>query len=159
MCRYGMYGPYKEHYACFHCRKGFKWPQDAHRWPSKEMQPDAVKCPECGEPMAGMGLDFRPPRQGDTRQWAKVQLLFLNGYAYFSCGDGGPGYRPRTLREVPEFLASRPPRSLGEALLRRITAREESGARWKRETSLSANQSHGSGHWPRRSVLQKVRSR
>jgi hypothetical protein len=26
MCRYGMSGPYKRHYACFSCRKAFKQP-------------------------------------------------------------------------------------------------------------------------------------
>ncbi|WP_224364266.1 hypothetical protein [Hyalangium versicolor] len=121
MCRYAMYGPYKQHYACFQCRKAFKWPLDARQRPPKEQSPEAVKCPQCGEPMAGMGLDFRPPRQRDTRQWQKVELLFLRGYTYHSCGCGGPGYRPRTLREVREFLASLGPRSegLGEGGSRR----------------------------------------
>jgi hypothetical protein len=26
MCRYARYGPYKSHFACFHCRKAFKQP-------------------------------------------------------------------------------------------------------------------------------------
>jgi DNA-directed RNA polymerase subunit RPC12/RpoP len=116
MCRYGgQYGPYKEHYACFDCRKSFKWPQDAHRPPPQDT-PESVKCPQCGNPMSSMGLDFQAPKQRDVRQWKKVHLLFLNGYAYHSCGCGGPGYRPRTLREVPEFLSRRPPRSGGESV-------------------------------------------
>lgn len=105
MCRYAMYGPYKQHYACFHCRKSFKWPRDAHRAPPAERTPAEVKCPQCGEPMARMGLDFQVPRQRDTRQWRTVERLFQRGYAYHSCGCGGPGYRPRTPRELAEFLA------------------------------------------------------
>lgn len=154
MCRYGgQYGPYKQHYACFHCRKSFKGPMDAHAPPPKE--PGQPKCPQCGGPMSSMGLDFQAPKQRDERQWEKVELLFSRGFAYHSCGCGGPGYRPQTLAEVPEFLSRQPPRSEGEALLRRIFAREEGGARWKREASLSENHRWGQDHWPRRSVLQK----
>jgi len=151
-----MYGPYKQHYACFDCRKGFKWPQDEHWYPPAD-SPESVKCPQCGKPMASMGLDFQVPPQKDTRQWEKVRILFAHGFAYHSCGCGGPGYRPRTLAEVPAFLASRPARSQGEALLRRISAREEGRDRWKREASLSSNHRCSADHWPRRSVLQKVR--
>jgi DNA-directed RNA polymerase subunit RPC12/RpoP len=128
MCRYAMYGPYKQHYACFGCRKSFKWPRDAHAPRPAEPSSD-VKCPQCGEPMSSMGLDFKPPPRHDTRQWEKVRVLLAHGYAYHSCGCSGPGYRPRTLREVPAFLARQSPRSQGEALLRRISARKEGGAR------------------------------
>lgn len=122
MCRYGLYGPYKEHRACFDCRKSFKWPRDAHRPPPEGVPPE-VKCPQCGGPMVDLGLDFKPPSQRDVRQWEKVRVLYAHGYVYRSCGDGGPGYRPRTLSEVPAFLARQPPRSQGEALLRRIAQR------------------------------------
>jgi hypothetical protein len=54
--------------------------------------------------MSNMGLDFKAPRQRDKRQWKKVRILFERGYTYHSCGCGGPGYRPRTLAEVPAFL-------------------------------------------------------
>ncbi|WP_222841965.1 hypothetical protein [Cystobacter ferrugineus] len=158
MCRYGIYGPYKQHYACFSCRKSFKWPRDAHR-PPPSGTPDEVTCPQCGGPMACMGKDFQAPKQDDTRQWRKVEVLFQHGYAYHACGCDGPGYRPRTLSEVPAFLALRPPRSEGEALLRRTLAREAAPQRWKRERSLSENHLEGPDHWPRRSVLQKVRAR
>lgn len=61
MCRYTEYGPYKVHFACFRCRKGFKR-HDESEWP-KHLQPSKGRivpapCPECGEPMANMGLDF-----------------------------------------------------------------------------------------------------
>jgi DNA-directed RNA polymerase subunit RPC12/RpoP len=159
MCRYGgEYGPYKQHYACFECRKSFKQPLDAHRPPEGERSGD-VTCPQCGGPMHSMGLDFQAPPRRNTRQWEKVRILFAHGYAYHSCGCGGPGDRPRTLGEVPAFLARRRPRSEGEALLWRISAREQGGARWKREASRSENHGLGQNHWPRRSVLQTVRAR
>lgn len=139
MCRYGMYGPYKQSYACFHCRTSVKWPRDAHRPPPPEATPAAVKCARCGEPMALMGRDFHAPRQRDVRQWRKVELLLRHGYRYNSCGCGGPGYRPRTLSEVPAFLAGQPPRSEGEALRRDTSAREAAPEQWKREQSLSSN--------------------
>ncbi len=69
MCRYAQYGPYKKHYACFTCRKGFKrhpvaeWPK--HLQPP-EGQADPAPCPQCGRPMADLGLDFKPPRQKDA---------------------------------------------------------------------------------------------
>lgn len=122
MCRYALYGPYKGHYACFNCRKSFKWPRDARQAPT-EATVGEVKCPQCAGPMADMGKDFKAPKLRDTRQWRKVEMLFLHGYTYHSCGGGGPGYRPRTLREVPGFLDSNQPGSGGAALLRRIQER------------------------------------
>lgn len=156
MCRYAMYGPYKQHYACFDCRRSFKWPLDAR---VEFHAPAEVRCPECGTPAHAMGYDFKPPRQHDRRQWEKVRLLFAHGYTYDSCGCGGPGYRPRTLAEVPAFLAHRVPRSPGEAILRSIRARGAAPAEWKETTSASANARQPRHTWPQRSLLQKVRSR
>ena len=36
----------------------------------------SVPCPECGEAMHDMGLDFKAPRQDDVKQWTKVEILF-----------------------------------------------------------------------------------
>ena len=166
MCRYAQV-IYKQHYACFGCRKGFKWPQDAHRpvppgapspRPQRPVTPARVVCPQCAEPMASLGRDFKPPKQTDERQWRKVELLFLHGITFHSCGCSGPGARPATLRELPAFLASCRKRSEGERLLRRTLAREAAPEHWKRERSRSDNQAQGRDHWPRRSVLQKVRA-
>src|SRR5437867_1083821 len=107
MCRYAMYGPYKEKFACFHCRKMFKQPHPSElRYPVRtdtEGKRIAL-CPECSHPMNNMGLDFKAPRQSDIRQWRKVALLFAQGHAYHSCGCSGPGPRPATLKDVPSFL-------------------------------------------------------
>jgi hypothetical protein len=102
MCRYGMYGPYKDIFACFTCRKVYK------QTSPNELTQEAYKqiahvCPQCRAPMHNMGHDFQAPKQTDIKQWKKVELLYQNGYTYHSCGCGGPGYRPSRLQEVPVF--------------------------------------------------------
>jgi hypothetical protein len=64
---------------------------------------------------------FQAPKQTDIKQWKKVELLYQQGYAYHSCGCGGPGYRPSRLSEVPEFLEiQRTFENKREALLYRL---------------------------------------
>ena len=106
MCRYGI--TYKEHYACFSCRKMFRQPmrhEMAH--PIGREEKRIVACPQCGQTMSNLGKDFKAPRQSDVKQWQKVQDLYANGYSFGSCGCVGPGPRPATLKEVKPFLAER----------------------------------------------------
>lgn len=95
MCRYGDH-TYKDHFACFGCRKTFRKPESLQ-----------YKCPDCGEVMVNMGKDFAAPRKRNHKQWAKVQLLAQNGILFRSCGCSGPGYRPKTMREAHEFLSQK----------------------------------------------------
>jgi hypothetical protein len=128
MCRYAMSGPYKRHFVCFACRKAFKrppvsdWPR---AWTPPESEFDPAPCPDCGRRMADLGLDFKPPRRTDREHWEVVEFLFRRGFAYHSCGCGGPGYRPSRWREVPEFLGKhrRPP--VGKTLAARFKARRQ----------------------------------
>jgi hypothetical protein len=97
MCYVKIHG--KPHHACFSCRKVFR--------PTGEVFARGT-CPECRRPLASMGICFKAPRQADVRQWRKVEILYKQGYTYRweSCCPGhGPGFRPRTLAEIPEFLA------------------------------------------------------
>jgi hypothetical protein len=73
--------------------------------------------------MADMGLDFKAPRHQDIERWEVVEFLFRHGFAYDSCGCGGPGYRPSRWSDVPAFLESHRCQSAGEALLERFGAR------------------------------------
>jgi len=125
MCRYGLYGPYKSHFACFECRKAFKrW--NEREWPARERpHPDETVpalCPDCARPMADMGLDFQAPPQRDVERWQVAAFLFQRGYAYHCCGCGGPGYRPSRWSDVPAFL-DRAPQSPGKVLAARYAHR------------------------------------
>ena len=119
MCRYAFHD-YKQHLACFSCRKAFKAFDRvviANAGCEPALKVRTVSCPECRRPMVAMGLDFKAPRQSNWKQWRKVEILTRHGIRFNSCGCGGPGYRPRTLAEVRPFLASRPRPSPGETLL------------------------------------------
>lgn len=120
MCRYGIYGPYKDHYACFSCRKAFK---QAARSGDADARPVVIKCPQCAQPMSAMGLDFKAPKQKDVDQWKKVELLFQNGFTFYSCGCCGPGFRPAELADVDAFIEGQRSLSEGELLLAKIQAR------------------------------------
>ena len=129
MCRYGLYGPYKQHYACFDCRKAFKrYPDsDLADHVIRERAEDApVPCPDCKQPMHCMGYDFEAPKKSDVKQWAKVALLYENGFAYHSCGCCGPGYRPATLAEAETFIHESSSVSEAEQLLAKYNARAQS---------------------------------
>ena len=112
MCRYAMV-LYKDHYACFACRKMFR-----HLPPDPQQ---VLRCPQCRRPMTGMGLDFKAPPHTDREAWQVLEILADHGITFYSCGCNGPGYRPRTLRELPAFLESCIPKSAGQALLERWT--------------------------------------
>jgi DNA-directed RNA polymerase subunit RPC12/RpoP len=122
MCRYAIYGPYKDIYACFHCRKVFKQ-ISVFELNDTEIQSRQYKCPQCSQIMKDMGRDFKAPKQDDKKQWAKVKLLHSNGFTYHSCGCGGPGYRPAKLSEVEDFIRSNKTFSDGEILLKRLLVR------------------------------------
>jgi hypothetical protein len=104
MCRYAMV-PYKEHYACFKCRKAYKKPplSDLPQQP-KEGEERIVLCPQCREPMHNLGHDFKAPAQDNVKQWKKAERLFELGITFHSCGCCGPGLRPATLRDIEPFL-------------------------------------------------------
>jgi hypothetical protein len=142
MCRYAYSGPYKVHFACFHCRKSFKQPpiedyfavQDrgyvykelSAVWLNEKVlrrreQEFGVrladltakyhaaerKCPECGELMADLGLDFKPPRQRDAKAWATLHGMYRIGHEWHTCGCNGPGWVPKSNSQFHEYLKSR----------------------------------------------------
>ncbi|SET91563.1 FmdB family zinc ribbon protein [Hymenobacter actinosclerus] len=94
MCRYGQI-TYKDHYACFACRKTFKRRvlRDIDR--NKVMADSTpATCPECQGLMADMGKDFKSPPKDDTKAWRHLRDLYSVGITYHSCGCSGPGYVP-----------------------------------------------------------------
>lgn len=107
MCRYST-NTYKEHYACFNCRKTFK-----------DVKNHNKKCPNCRLEMATMGLDFRAPKQRDKKAWKIIEELYNNNIIFHSCGCNGPGYRPRKKWSLLDFLKKTIKRSEGEVLVER----------------------------------------
>ncbi len=102
MCRYGT-SSYKPHYACFSCRKTFKRKlmSDINRGEESKVE---AKCPECGELMASIGLDFESPKKSDLKKWAHVKRLYSVGITFHSCGCTGPGYIPNTQEKLIEYF-------------------------------------------------------
>ena len=101
MCRYG-FGHYKPHFACFACRKGWKRRRRDDIDPDGDEHP--ARCPECGAPMAEMGIDFQAPPRGKVRAWRVLETLWEVGETFHSCGCGGPGYRPRDPAALRVYL-------------------------------------------------------
>lgn len=121
MDRYLATGPYREHFACFRCRKAFKQTADADlpadRRPTPG-HPRAAPCPQCRTPMAEVGKDFEAPRQSDVGRWEVAELLHQHGIRL----AGGPNPRPADLKELEAWLSTRTG-SEGERLLRKIRQR------------------------------------
>jgi hypothetical protein len=110
MCRYAFH-TYKDHFACFTCRKTFKHflygeAVYGRRFEGRPRVQRAAICPRCRTPMADVGLDFKAPRKTDRKQWLKAQLLFEGVGAFSGCGCGREP-RPTHLRDVPAFIAQR----------------------------------------------------
>jgi len=108
MCKYGMVA-YKEHYACFDCRKTFKrrLMQDIDRNKINSCNnPDdkVAKCPQCSKPMANMGKDFEAPKMKDTKAWQHLRKLYKVGITFHSCGCCGPGWVPSNDEELVMHL-------------------------------------------------------
>lgn len=94
---------YKPHFACFNCRKTFKrrLMYDIERG---EKSVKEAKCPECGELMANMGLDFESPKKDDVKKWEHIKSLYSVGVTFHSCGCSGPGYIPNSKDKIIEYF-------------------------------------------------------
>jgi DNA-directed RNA polymerase subunit RPC12/RpoP len=93
---------YKPHFACFKCRKTFKRRllNDIQGGYNKDKIETPTKCPECGEIMADMGLDFESPKKNDIKGWNHITKLYKVGITFHSCGCTGPGYIPNNDEEL-----------------------------------------------------------
>ncbi|MFC3521919.1 hypothetical protein ACFPZ0_05120 [Streptomonospora nanhaiensis] len=88
------------HYVCPPCRFAVK----RRAW---AVRPDGTTdCPRCGRAMLNAGQDLEVPRATDHEGWRVLTLLLEAGVTFRSSCCGGPGWRPRTLREVRERLAA-----------------------------------------------------
>ncbi|WP_328673496.1 deoxyxylulose-5-phosphate synthase [Streptomyces sp. NBC_00328] len=87
----------KTSYVCLPCRASYKQPYDGDR-------PVRI-CPRCASPLIHVGSAFAAPRRRDTAAWRTLSVLLHAGVRFHKSCCGGPGYRPRTLREVRERMA------------------------------------------------------
>ncbi|WP_406472867.1 deoxyxylulose-5-phosphate synthase [Streptomyces platensis] len=102
----------KTSYVCLPCRVSYKQSYDRAR---------QRFCPRCAGPMIHAGSAFASPRQRDVAAWRTLTVLFNAGVGFHKSCCGGPGYRPRSLRDVRERMtfAQRSDTSVAEALVRR----------------------------------------
>ena len=94
---------YKGHYACFDCRKTFKR-RRVEDINGKSGSDTVAKCPQCGGPMADMGLDFESPMSSDMKTWSHINDLYSVGITFHSCGCSGPGYIPKDSQALLKYL-------------------------------------------------------
>ncbi|CAL9365327.1 deoxyxylulose-5-phosphate synthase [Streptomyces sp. enrichment culture] len=94
--------PAKTSYVCLPCRASYKQPYPSHG----PYGGDGRRvCPRCAEPLVHVGSAFAAPRRRDAGAWGVLSVLLHAGVRFHKSCCGGPGYRPRTLREVRERMA------------------------------------------------------
>ena len=72
-------GKYKEHFACFSCRK-------MHRLRPYRELPEfsrpanyfdySARCPDCNATMLNMSKEFKPPKQSQIKQWRQAEAEY-----------------------------------------------------------------------------------
>ena len=92
-------------YVCFRCRKMF----NTHGERSGTGRPPENfarhACPQCGEVMTYPGRYFKPPKQNEVEAWQVAETLIKQGYLFDGTyGHGSVANRPRTMRQLKEFL-------------------------------------------------------
>ncbi|MFE2535790.1 deoxyxylulose-5-phosphate synthase [Streptomyces sp. NPDC059371] len=100
----------KTSYVCLPCRASYKQPYDGNR-------PRRI-CPRCAGALIHVGSAFAAPKRRDTAAWRTLSVLLHAGVGFHKSCCGGPGYRPRTLREVRERMAYA--RCTGESFARSL---------------------------------------
>ncbi|MFM9371131.1 deoxyxylulose-5-phosphate synthase [Streptomyces sp. Da 82-17] len=100
----------RSHLVCTDCRHAFK-----------KASPEPVPCPTCRVPMTDAGEQLAVPPRRDLDGWRALAVVLEAGLRFHptsGCMPDGPGYRPRTMREVRErqAIAGRTGRSLKEVL-------------------------------------------
>ncbi len=65
------------------------------------------KCPDCGNQMVNMGLDFRAPKKKDTKAWEIFESMYEVGHNFHTCGCDAFGYVPKDKIAHLEYLKER----------------------------------------------------
>lgn len=90
--------PQRSAYVCLSCRISLK--HDTYGEYGKD---HGHRCPRCRRALVHAGSAFQAPPRRDVDAWRVVTVLLNAGIGFQqSCCGCGPGYRPRSLREVRE---------------------------------------------------------
>ncbi|MFD9422378.1 MULTISPECIES: deoxyxylulose-5-phosphate synthase [unclassified Streptomyces] len=90
--------PGKTSYVCLPCRVSYK----RHR--PGPYDHDRV-CPRCAGALVHVGSAFAAPKRRDAAAWRTLSVLLHAGVRFHAGCSDGPGYRPRTVREVRERMS------------------------------------------------------
>ncbi len=99
---------YKQHYACFECRKAFK-KTNIQEVPKERLHIDEagqiVPCPQCGERMPEVGFDFEPPKKEDVKSWeeAKARIMGTLDYAIRNSNIVNVRNRKKRMKFIAEY--------------------------------------------------------
>ncbi|MGW4147874.1 deoxyxylulose-5-phosphate synthase [Streptomyces albogriseolus] len=94
--------PAKTSFVCLPCRASYRQPYPAR---TRDGEVDRRVCPRCAGTLIHVGAAFAAPPRRDTEGWRVLSVLLHAGVRFHKSCCGGPGYRPRTLREVRERMA------------------------------------------------------
>jgi hypothetical protein len=64
-------------------------------------------CPQCGNEMANVGMDFKTPKQSDMNTWKNLRIMYREGQQFEMCGCYGIGFVPQSNREYEAYLLAR----------------------------------------------------
>lgn len=92
--RFWYYLPQKEKDAVVKMQDDY-----AHKLESKRF-----KCPECGQTIADLGLDFKAPRKTAVKQWKIIESMYKMGHCWHTCGCNGPGFIPKEKYQYIDYL-------------------------------------------------------
>ncbi|MGD3109101.1 hypothetical protein [Streptomyces sp. YGL11-2] len=85
------------HFVCLECRAAYKKTAGSR---------GADRCPQCHGELIDAGADLVVPKRRDTAGWRALEAVLRAGLTFHGgCCGTGPGYRPRTPREVRDRLA------------------------------------------------------
>ncbi|MQS03724.1 deoxyxylulose-5-phosphate synthase [Streptomyces alkaliterrae] len=91
-----MAGHARTSYVCLPCRASCKQRYGPER---------ARVCPRCAGRLLHAGSAFAPPRRRDVVAWRVLSVLLHAGVGFHKSCCGGPGFRPRSRREVRERIS------------------------------------------------------
>jgi hypothetical protein len=89
----------RSHHVCVSCRVS---------WKKSSARDRESVCPRCTGPLIDVGTQFAAPRRRDTAGWRALTAVLEAGLRFWPtcmCCQDGPGYRPRTPRDLRERLA------------------------------------------------------